>query len=257
LAGGREHLQVGNGTRAAQIYSLLPGAPLLFETAGPTNFVLDQSPVGIDAGYTWASTNYRRVFAATAKVTNGDNADGSEILSSSNRNSKDVYLDVDYWYAPESGVTFIDYYGKKDNIAPDGSTFHPIIRRQGAFGNYKLLSTVDFLGGYLRSDDDWVAAAGSPTTRSVGNDSYAAVDYYILQGLAVSARYDLLHKKITGDTGIGMQSMHDWTVGANKTLTPSGNVIARIAYSYTSGREPIAGVKSTDRLFQADIAFNF
>jgi hypothetical protein len=105
-AGGREHIQIGEGTRAAQVYSLLPSGPLLFENSSPTNFVVDQSPVGIDVGYTWASSNYRNIFAATVKVTNGDNADGSEILGPSTRNSKDVYARLDYWYAPESGVTF-------------------------------------------------------------------------------------------------------------------------------------------------------
>ena len=52
VIGGREHLQVAQGTRASQIYSLLPNSPLLFETTSPTNFVFDQSPVGINAGYT-------------------------------------------------------------------------------------------------------------------------------------------------------------------------------------------------------------
>jgi hypothetical protein len=43
LAGGREHLQIGEGTRAAEVYSLLLASPLLFENSGPTNFILDQS----------------------------------------------------------------------------------------------------------------------------------------------------------------------------------------------------------------------
>jgi hypothetical protein len=259
-AGGREHIQIGEGTRAAQVYSLLPSAPLLFETASPTNFAVDQSPVGIDVGYTWASSNYRNIFAATVKVTNGDNADGSEILGPSTRNSKDVYARLDYWYAPESGVTFLSYYGKKDNLQTDllGNpfTFHPVIRRQGLFANYKLLSKVDFLGGWLHSHDGWAAPDGS-SANFIGNDYYGAVDYYIQQGLAVSGRYDLLRQKITGTSGVGLQATHDWTIGASKTLTPSGNVIARIAYSYLSGRDPVAAVKSTDKLFQADISFNF
>ena len=50
IVGGREHLQVAQGTRASQIYSLLPNSPLLFENPSPTNFVLDQSPVGINVG---------------------------------------------------------------------------------------------------------------------------------------------------------------------------------------------------------------
>jgi len=257
FAGGREHLQIGEGTRAAQVYSLLPNAPLLFENSSPTNFIVDQSPVGIDAGYTWASSNYRNVFAVTAKVTNGDNADGSEILSPTTKNSKDVWLNVDFWFAPESGVTFLEYYGKKDNLAPDGTLFHPNIRRQGVFGNYKFFSRVDVLCGYLHSHDDWLAAAGSPASSFIGNDAYIAVDYYVQQGLAISGRYDLLHQKITGASGVGLQSTHDWTLGVNKTFTASGNVIGRIAYSYLSGRDPVAAAKTTDKIIQADIAFNF
>ena len=56
VVAGREHLQVAQGTRAAQVYSLLPNSPLLFETMSPTNFIFDQSPVGIHAGYTWISS---------------------------------------------------------------------------------------------------------------------------------------------------------------------------------------------------------
>jgi hypothetical protein len=41
VVGGREHLQVAQGTRAAQVYSLLLSPPLLFENASPTNFVVD------------------------------------------------------------------------------------------------------------------------------------------------------------------------------------------------------------------------
>ena len=257
VVAGREHLQVAQGTRAAQVYSLLPSSPLLFENMSPTNFIFDQSPVGVNAGYTWISSNYRNVFAVSAKVTNGDNADGSEILTRSNKMSKDVWVDLDYWFAPESGVTFVNYYGKKDNLAPDGTLFHPHIRRQGVFGNYKLFSTVDFLGGYMHSHDDWLPGAGAPPSNFLGDDYYGAVDYYVKQGFAISGRYDLLHDKITGSNGVGTQATHDWTVGVNKTLTGSGNVIGRIAYSYLSGRDPVAAVKSTDKMVQADISFNF
>jgi len=261
FVGGREHLQVAQGTRAAQIYSLLPNSPLLFEQPSPTNFVLDQSPVGVEAGYTWISDGYRRVFAATAKVTNGDNADGSEILTSSNRNSKDAWLDLDFWYAPESGVTFIDYYGKKDQNNTDALgnafTFHPVIRRQGIFANYMYKYTADLSAGYLHSHDGWLSAIGAPAGTFAGNDYYVGFDYYIQQGFALSGRFDRLDQRILGAGGIGKQNIYDWTVGVNKTLTPSGNIIGRIAYSNLSGRDPVAAVKSTDKLVQADISFNF
>jgi hypothetical protein len=261
VVGGREHLQVAQGTRAAQIYSLLLSPPLLFENASPTNFVVDQSPVGVSAGYTWISDSYKRVFAASAKITNGDNADGSEILTSSNRNSKDAWVDLDFWYAPESGITFIDYYGKKDQNNTDALgnafTFHPVIRRQGIFANYMYKNTVDLTGGYLRSHDGWLSAVGAPAGTFVGNDYFVGLDYYIRQGFAVSGRFDRLNQQITGIGGVGKQNTHDWTIGVNKTFTQSGNIIGRIAYSNLSGRDPVAAVKSTDRLVQADISFNF
>lgn len=261
LAGGREHLQIGEGTRAAQVYSLLPNSPLLFEQPGPTNFVIDQAPVGIDVGYTWASSNYKRIFAATAKVTNGVNADGSEILGPSNRNSKDAWVDIDFWYAPESGITFVDYYGKKDNgnTDPLGNTFtfHPVIRRQGVFANYMYKYTVDLLAGYVHSRDGWLSASTAPPGNFVGNDYFVALDYYVKRGFAFSGRFDRLNQQITGSGGVGLQNTHDWTIGVNKTLTLSGNIIGRIAYSNLSGRDPVAAVKSTDKLFQTDISFNF
>jgi hypothetical protein len=100
---------------------------------------------------------------------------------------------------------------------------------------------VDVLGGYLHSKDDWQSVAGGPFGHFTGNDYYGAVDYYILQGLAVSARYDLLHHEVTN--GVGLQSIHDWAIGVSKTLTPSGNVIGRAAYSYLSGRDPLSATK--------------
>lgn len=262
VVAGREHLQLAQGTRAAQVYSLLPNSPLLFENSSPTNFVLDQAPVGASAGYTWISDNYRRVFAASAKITNGDNADGSEILTSSNRNSKDAWLDLDFWYAPESGVTFIDYYGKKDQNITDSSgntllTYHPVIRRQGVFANYMYKYKADLTGGYLRSHDGWLSALNAPAGNFIGNDYFVALDYYIQQGFAISGRFDRLNQQIIGVGGVGKQNVHDWTIGVNKTFTPSGNIIGRIAYSDLSGRDPVAAAKRTDKFVQADISFNF
>jgi hypothetical protein len=44
---------------------------------------------------------------------------------------------------------------------------------------------------------------------------------------------------------------------SNKTLTLSGNIIGRIAYSNQSGSDPVSATKATDKLVQADISFNF
>jgi hypothetical protein len=257
--GGREHLQIGEGTRAAQVYSLLPSSPLLFETTSPTTFVFDQSPVGIDAGYTWASDGYKNVLAATAKVTNGDNADGSEIVTLSNKNSKDVYLDLDWWYAPESGITFLDYYGKKDQIQNSGTdtqfTYRPALRRTGVFANYMIDYKVDALGGYMHSKDDWETISGVTGGYFRSNDYFGEIDYYPTQLLALSGRYDMLKQQITA--GPGLQSTDQWSAAINRSLIRSGAIVGRLGYSYQAGRDPATAIKSTTRLFQADIMFNF
>jgi hypothetical protein len=71
------------------------------------------------------------------------------------------------------------------------------------------------------------------------------------------ARLDRLNQQITGTGGVGKQNMHDWTIGVSKTLTLSGNIVGRIAYSNEAGGDPVAAIKATDKLVQADIAFNF
>jgi hypothetical protein len=259
VTGGREHLQIAEGTRAAQVYSLMAASPLMFENPSPTSFVLDQSPVGVAAGYTWASDRYKNVLAATVKVTNGDNADGSEIMSLSNKNSKDVWFDADWWYAPESGITFLDYYGKKDQTQNPGAdnefTYRAVLRRTGIFANYMFDNKIDVLGGYLRSKDDWQTAPGVGGGYYTANDYYGEVNYFVKQGLALAGRYDLIDPKVTG--GVGRQSTHQWSAAVNQSFTRSGSIIGRLSYSYLSGRDPLAAVKGTSRLFQADVLFNF
>jgi hypothetical protein len=260
LAGGREHLQIGEGTRGAEVYSLMLASPLLFETQSPTTFVFDQSPVGLDAGYTWASNGYKQVFAITGKVTNGDNADGSETLGlSADKNWKDLWVDADFWYASESGITFLDYYGKKDQTQNSGAdnqfTYRAAIHRTGVFANYMIDSKVDLLGGYMKSKDDWQSVQGVPGGYFTANDYYGEVSYYPTQMLSISGRYDALEQTVTG--AVGRQSMHQWNAAVNRSLVRSGTVIARLGYSYLTGRDPMQGIKSTNRLIQADVLFNF
>jgi hypothetical protein len=257
---GRQHLQIAEGTRAANIYSLLSNSPLLFENASPTTFIIDQSPMGIEAGYTWASSNYKNILAAAFKVTNGDNADGSEILGPSTKNAKDVWFDADWWYAKESGVSFVGYYGRKDEIQTDAAgnqfTYEPRIRRFGVFGNYMILPIrLDLLAGYLHSDDDWQVVQGGQVGAFRGNDYFGDADYYIKTGFAVSARYDRLNQQVF--QGPGLQATRQWSAGILKAFTPSGNIVGRLAFNDLSGKDPVTAILSTSKGFQADIAFNW
>ena len=251
---GQMHLQEGEGTRAAMFYNLFPDpAPVLINTS-PLNFTLDQHPVGVNVGYTWASNYFKQVFAVSAKVTNGLNADGSEILFNSTKNSKDYWFDADYWFGPDGGVTFMTYRGTKDQIqnqgAADEFTYRPTIRRYGVFGNYLFFDKLDVLGGYLRSSDDWQDEPGAPVTRFVSNGYRAEVDYYLQRGCAIMARYDHLSQNIAG----GPANHSDaWSVGGEKALTELGNVVLRGTYGHEHDQDPVSGLAILDKLFKIDV----
>ena len=254
IKAGEMHMQEGEGTRAAMFYNLFPDpAPLLTNTS-PINFTLDQHPVGIGAGYTWASNYFKQVFAVSAKVTNGLNADGSEILFNSTKNSKDFWFDADYWFGPDGGVTFMTYRGTKDQVqnsgAPDEFTYRPTIRRYGVFGNYLFFDKLDVLGGYLRDDDDWQDELGNPLTHFISNGYRAEVDYYIQRGFAVMARYDRMKQTIASGPANHTQA---WNFGGEKALTDLGNVVVRATYGHERDQDPTTGLVTTDKLFKIDL----
>jgi hypothetical protein len=251
---GALHLQEGEGTRAAMFYNLFPEPSLVLTSTDPLNFSLDQHPMGIDVGYTWASPYFKRVLGISAKVTNGVNADGSEILFDSTKNSKDAWFDVDYWFGPDGGVTFMTYYGRKDQIQNQGTpsefTFRPTIRRYGLFGNYLFFDKLDVLGGYLRSRNDWKDAVSGATTDFIVNGYRGEVDYYLRPGFAVMGRYDRLSQTIAAGPVARTQA---WALGGEKALTDLGNVIIRATYTHERDTDPVSGSVTTDKLFKLDL----
>jgi hypothetical protein len=251
---GEMHMQEGEGTRAAMFYNLFPEpAPLLTNTS-PLNFSLDQHPVGVNVGYTWASSYFKQVFAVSAKVTNGLNADGSEILFNTTKNSKDYWFDADYWFGPDGGVTFLAYRGTKDQIQNQGAdnefTFRPTIRRYGVFGNYLFFEKLDVLGGYLRSDDDWQDEQGVKAAPFISNGYRAELDYYIQRGFAVMARYDRMKQSVAGGPANHTQA---WSFGSEKALTELGNVVVRATYGHERDQDPVSGAMVMDKLFKLDV----
>jgi hypothetical protein len=254
IKAGQMHMQEGEGTRAAMFYNLFPDpAPLLTYTS-PTNFTLDQHPVGVNVGYTWASNYFKQVLAVSAKVTNGLNADGSEIIYNSAKNSKDYWFDADYWFGPDGGLTFMTYQGSKDQVQNSGAdnqfTYHPRIRRYGVFGNYLFADKLDVLGGYLRSSDDWQDAQGGPTTRYISNGYRAELDYYVQRGFAVMARFDRMKQSIAGGPGTYTNA---WNIGSEKALTELGNVVVRASYGQERDQDPLSGAAVLDKLFRLDV----
>ena len=256
VKGGEIHMQEGEGTRAAMFYNLFPDPAYTLTNVDPINFTLDQHPVGVDVGYTWASNYFQRIFAISAKVTNGLNADGSEILSGSQKNSKDVWADADYWFGPDGGVTVMMYRGSKDQIqnagAPNQFTYRPTFYRAGAFGNYLFFDKLDLLGGYIRSQDDWEWVQGGPMSHYIANTYRGEVDYYIKTGTAIMARLD------RGTARIDPQPlMHTraWGIGVEHALTDRGNVVGRATYNQEHDGDSLALVGTTDKKFMLDFRF--
>ncbi len=251
---GEMHLQEGEGTRAAMFYNLFSEPSLLLTNTDALNFSLDQHPVGVNAGYTWASPYFKQIFAVSAKVTNGLNPDGSEILFNSTKNAKDAWFDADYWFGPDGGVTFMTYYGTKDQIqnagTPDQFTYRPTVQRYGVFGNYLFFDKLDVLGGYVRSRDDWQDMVDSATTSYIVNGYRGEVDYYLRRGFAVMGRYDRLNQTISSGPAAHTEA---WGVGGVKALTDLGNVIIRAAYTHERDTDPVSGSVVTDKLFQIDL----
>lgn len=254
LKAGEMHMQEGEGTRAAMFYNLFPDPALSLTNVDSLNFSLDQHPVGIGAGYTWASSYFKQIFAVSAKVTNGLNADGSEILFNSTKNSKDVWFDADYWFGPDGGITFMAYRGTKDQTqnagTPDEFTYRPVIQRYGVFGNYLFFDKLDVLGGYIRSRDDWQGLVNTPTVDYTSNGYRGELDYYIQTGFAVMARYDRLNQRIAGQPVVHTEA---WGVGAVRGLVARGNVVLRATYNHERDTDPVTGTSVLDKLFKIDM----
>jgi hypothetical protein len=237
-------------------YNLFPDPAFTLTNTDPIGFSLDQAPVGVDFGYTHASNYFKNVFAVSAKVTNGLDADGNAILSSSTKNSKDVWADADYWFGPDGGITVIAYRGSKDQVQNAGAdnqfTYRPVFYRTGVFGNYLFFDKLDLLGGYMHSQDDWKWTETGPTTHYIANTYRGEADYYIKPGTVIMARVD------RGTATISPQpTMHTraWSVGAERALTDMGNVVARVSYNQEHDGDPLGLLGATDKLLKLDFRF--
>jgi hypothetical protein len=228
---GKMPVQEGEGTRALAMYSLFPDVSPILKRSGPAHFTLDNNPAGVGGGYTWASSYFKNVVGVSAKVTNGVNEAGEPRGAEPNRNSKDVWGNVDWWFGPDGGISVMAYYGRKDQTQLAGSdgefVFRPHIRRYGIFGNYLFFNKLDVQGGYLRGQDDWKLLAAAPLGR-LSTDAYRTeVDFYAVRGLVFMGRYERFHLK--GENAFRDRA-ESWAAGAAIALTPVGNVVLRGTY---------------------------
>jgi hypothetical protein len=257
---GEMHMQEGEGTRASMFYNLFSDPAYTLTNVDPLSFALDQHPVGVDVGYTWASPYFKNIFAVSAKVTNGVNADGSEILDSSTKNGKDVWADADYWFGPDGGVTVMMYHGSKDQIQTPTNgyngnnpfTYRAGIDRVGAFGNYLFFDKLDLLGGYIHSQDDWMPPNGGPNSHYIANTYRGEADYYLKTGTVVMARLDRGTATIAPNPTMHTRA---WGIGGEHALTKDGNIVGRATYNQEHDGDPVALAGTTDKLFRLDIRY--
>ena len=256
VKGGQIHMQEGEGTRAAMFYNLFPDPSFTLTQTDPIGFTLDQAPVGVDFGYTWASNYFKNIFAISAKVTNGLDADGNAILSASTKNSKDVWVDADYWFGPDGGITAMMYRGSKDqvqNAATESEfTYRPVFDREGVFGNYLFFDKLDVLGGFIHGRDDWKAMSTDPVANYTQNTYRGEVDYYLKTGTAVMARLDRGTATVPSQPTVHNRA---WGIGAEHALTDMGNVVVRASYNQEHDGDPVALMGATDKLFKLDFRF--
>jgi hypothetical protein len=123
------------------------------------------------------------------------------------------------------------------------------------FANYMIANKVDVLAGYMLVKDDWQVVQGVANGYYRSNGYFGEFDYCPTPLTSLSGRYDDLDQRVTG--GPGGHTMHQLNAAVNRSLVRSGAVTGRLGYSYLTGRDPIAAVKSTSRLLQAVISFNF
>ncbi len=184
------------------------------------------------------------------------NADGSEILNASTKNSKDVWADADYWFGPDGGVTVMMYRGSKDQIqnagAPDQFTYRPTFYRVGAFGNYLFFDKLDLLGGYIHSHDDWEWTQGAKNQFYTADTYRGEADYYLKTGTVIMARIDRGTSSITTQPTMHTRA---WGIGAEHALTSVGNIVGRISYNQEHDGDPVALLGTTDKLFKLDFRF--
>lgn len=256
IKGGEIHMQEGEGTRAAMFYNLFSDPAPTLTNVDPIGFTLDQHPVGVDFGYTWASPYFKNIFAVSAKVTNGLAADGSEILAGSSKNSKDVWADADYWFGPDGGVTVMMYRGSKDQDQTDSSgnafTYRPAFYRAGVFGNYLFFDKLDILGGYIRSHDDYRFDLTSSMTNYTADNYRGEADYYIKTGTVIMARADRGTATIAPNPTVHTRA---FGIGMEHALTQTGNIVVRAAYNQEHDADPIALLGTTDKVFRLDFRF--
>jgi hypothetical protein len=254
--GGQMHLQEGEGSRSTMFYNLFPDPSYTLTNVDPNGVTLDQHPVGIDMGYTWASNYFKSIFGVSVKVTNGLAADGSEIINSSTKNSKDVWVDADYLFGPDGGATVFYYHGSKDQVQNAGTdtefTYTPSFYRTGTGANYLFFDKLDILGGYVYSHDDWAWTQGAPLSRYEANRYRGEADYYFKPGFAFMARLDRGTARIAPNP-----TVHDraWGVGMEYSMTKIGNVILRATYNQEHDSDPVAVMGATDKLGKVDVRF--
>ena len=194
IKAGEMHMQEGEGTRAAMFYNLFSDPAFTLTNVDPISFSLDQHPVGVDVGYTWASNYFKRRLRRL-----GQGHQRAECRRQ--RDPRQLDQELQRCVGRRRLLVWARWRRDRDDVSrlerPDterrrgtSSPIAPTIWRSGVFGNYLFFDKLDLLGGYIRSQDDWQWVQNGPLTNYIANTYRGEADYYIKTGTVIMARFD-------------------------------------------------------------------
>lgn len=244
--------------------SITISTPLIFGEIVPAGsfggFSMGQSLVGVEVGGALNKLGTEggeiRSTNASLAVYNGVTGAG-DTATTATSNYKDLLAQIVHQWGEANSIGALVYRGTGLVTAADAAaanTQPPTLPsrdrfyRYGIFGNYRLVSGTDFVGGYLRGSDRSSGAGGTGHVPSDGY--YVEVDHGFDENARAAAvlRWD----HFTPDTHDSSSTDQGWTAGL--IYRPQDNVILRFEFQTLHGAS--AGASATrDFTLQAILAY--
>ncbi len=253
---GKMYLLQGEGFRGSDPRGVFPWAPLALSASDPAAFSLDQNPVGLAGGATWTTPGYRGVFGLSGKVTLGLDEKGEPVNRPGGTGHRDLFLEADYLFGNDNGVSAFYYRGRKPVLAGEDSPapfrYDSTEERWGLFANRLIFSQLDLSAGYVGGRAGWRASAADPVGHYTTRSLFGEASYYpeAWRGLVLSARVEGLRERCDGWPGT--VETRAWSVSAQRALLRFGDLAVRASYRDAHRDDPASGV-TVERRFRLDL----
>jgi hypothetical protein len=216
--------------------SITVSSPLVFDAMVPAGsfagFRMGQSLVGIEVGGALnklgaEAGEIRSTFASLA-IYNGVTGEG-DTATTAPSNYKDLLAQIVHQWGEDNSIGALVYRGtglvtEEEAAAANTKPSRDRFYRYGLYGNYRLVSGTDFVGGYLRGSDHSRGTGGAGNVPSEGY--YVEVDHRFGENARAAAvlRWD----HFTPDTHHSSSTDQGWTAGL--IYRPQDNVMLRLEF---------------------------